>query len=273
MGIDKKSVIPLYYQLADHLREKIKLKMFQPGDMLPSESELMQQFDISRGTVRQALQALFLEGLIERYPGKGSFVSRAKVEQDASREMGFFSQFMREAGKKTSAKVLDIKEYTAPENVRKKLELDNGSEIVAINRLRFVDDEPWAIELQFFRYDVGQKLINQDLTGSIYKLLQENLGYVISKSKNTIEAVPAHNDIAKLLAILEGTPLFELTRIVYLNDGNPFEYSIDLYRADRIRFTIEDDYLKEKPKFRIRTGKGLLIDQDVLNSVPTSDYL
>ena len=201
MTVDKNSIIPLYYQLADHLRDKIVSNEILPGDVLPSEFELMNQFEISRGTVRQAIQQLEMEGLIDRYPGKGTFVSIPKTEQNANRQMGFFTKSMLEAGKTPSANVLEINEISAPINVQQKLGLTLGEKVVSVKRLRLVNGEPWAIELEYFRYDVGRNLFGQDLTGSIYNILQEKYSYIIHHSKNTIEAILADKENAELLNI------------------------------------------------------------------------
>jgi GntR family transcriptional regulator len=257
MTIDKKSIIPMYFQLADFLREKIHTSQYSPGDLLPSEFELMTQFEISRGTVRQAIQQLELEGLLERFKGKGTFVSVPKIEQDASKQMGFFTKSMQEVGITPTAKVLSIKETAAPKIVQKMFGLTSGENIIVVKRLRLVNDEPWAIELEYFRHDVGNKLMAEDLTGSIYEILQEKYSYIIYHSKNTIEAIIADEDQANLLNVRPGSPLFEVKRLVYIKDGPPFEYAIDLLRGDRIKFSIDDYYQEEKAQFKIETGAEL----------------
>lgn len=259
MTVDKKSIIPIYYQLADYVRDKITSAEFSQGDLLPSEFDLMNQFEISRGTVRQAIQQLELEGLVERFKGKGTFVSVPKIEQDASKHMGFFTKSMQEAGKVPAAKILDVKKIAAPKNVQKMLGLNPGEVIIVVKRLRMVNKEPWAIEIEYFRHDVGKNLIGHDLTGSIYDILQEKYSYIIYHSKNTIEAILADKDQAGLLGIRPGSPLLEVKRIVYLKEGAPFEYAIDLLRADRIKFSIVDYYQEEKAQFRIKTGDELYV--------------
>ena len=98
MQINKKSIIPLYYQLADYLRLQISKKIIKPGDPLPSESDLIKELKLSRGTIRQAFQILTQEGLIERKPGRGSFVSQPKIEHIDGIEIGSFTQAIKKAG-------------------------------------------------------------------------------------------------------------------------------------------------------------------------------
>ena len=95
MGIDKQSAMPLYYQLTEILKEKIQQGKIKIGHPLPSETELIEKYQVSRGTVRQALQLLTQEKLIERFPGKGSFVAEPKLEHDVSKAIGFFSQITK----------------------------------------------------------------------------------------------------------------------------------------------------------------------------------
>ena len=257
MLVDKSSVIPLYYQLADYLRDRIASNEIKSGELLPSEFELMKQLEISRGTVRQAVQQLALEGLVERYPGKGTFVSIPKIEQNANKKMGFFALSMKEAGRTPSAKILKVEEFKAPRNIQKILNLPYGAKIVGIQRVRYVDGEPWVIEMEYFRQDVGQHLLHDNLSGSIYNLLQDKYSYIIERSKNSIEAILAEEENAELLNIAVGSPLLEVKRLVYLADGEPFEYAIDLMRGDRIMFALDDYYQEEKAKFKIKAGDAV----------------
>ena len=249
--IDKNIPIPLYHQLAEYLREQINSKLFVPGDPLPSETDLINDFDLSRGTIRQALQILTQEGLIERHPGRGSFVSHPKIEQDADQVMGFFTRAMMKVALVASAKILEMKEFSAPKFIKSKLQLSDDESIIFVKRVRYANDEPIAIESEYFISDVGRKLFNEDLHGSIYEILQDKYDYVIHRSENTIEASIADSETASILNIDENNPIFMIHRVVFLADGTPFEYSEDIFRADRIRFSIEDLYQKEKTEFKI----------------------
>lgn len=252
INIDTNSPIPLYYQLFEHLREQIMANLFKPGDSIPSESELIRDSGLSRGTVRQALQILTQEGLVERHPGRGTFVSYPKIEQNANRVMGFYSNTIIESGKIPSAKIIEIKEFSAPELIRSKLQIGNDESIVFIKRLRKADDILLAIESSYFIYDVGQKLLKEDLLGSIYEILQKKYDYVIHRSENTIDASIADSETGGILGIETNNLIFVIRRLVFLNNGKPFEYSEDIIRADRIRFSIEDNYQDDKIKFTFK---------------------
>jgi len=254
MGIDKQSIIPLYFQLADILREQIKGKKIKPGDPLPSEKELIAKYNISRGTIRQALTQLTHEGLIERFPGKGSFVIYPKVSQDANKDMGFFSKAIEAMGKIPSARVLEITAEKTTDYARSKLKLKKDDSAIFMKRLRLVDDEPWAIENAFFIKEVGDILLKEGTESSLYRTLQEKYDYRFYKSENTLESSIADTDVAKLLGVVKGSPVMIAERTMFLVDGTVFEFSKDIYRGDRIRFAVNDLYQGSgSPAFQIRT--------------------
>jgi GntR family transcriptional regulator len=254
MEIDKNSIIPLYYQLADLLRDKIATSLLKPGDTIPSENDLIKQYEISRGTVRQALQLLIQEGLLERFPGRGSFVTFPKIQQNAVRQMGFVTQAILESGKVPTARIIESRQFAAPAFLQTKMKLQPNESIFFVKRLRFADGEHLAIENAYLRYDIGQVLIHEDLTGSLYKLLQEKYNIQLYRSENTIEAARADEHTAKILDIAQGDPVLKIDRLVYLQDERPFEYSEDIFRADRIKFSIEDFYQSDKTKIQVMSA-------------------
>ncbi len=237
MELDKKSFIPLYYQLADLLRERIADVRLTPGMAIPSEFDLIQEHGISRGTVREALRQLEQEGLIERRKGVGTFVSAPKIEHETDRVMGF-SRVMQMTGKTASARLIEMRKYPAPLSISEKMGLPEGENIYLVKRLRFADDEPLLLEHSYFRQEVGEKLLDEDLTRSIYSLLEGKYHYKLYRSENTLEAQSAKKEEADLLCIEAGNPVLVLRRLVYFDDGTPFEYAKDIYRADRTKFKI-----------------------------------
>lgn len=254
MEVDKNSIIPLYYQLADVLREKISTRVLKPGASIPSENELIKQYEISRGTVRQALQLLIQEGLLERFPGRGSFVTFPKIEQNAVRQMGFVTQAILESGKVPTALIIETRQFAAPAFIQAKMKLGPNENIFFLKRLRFADGKLLAIENAYFRHDIGQELMQEDLSGSVYTLLQEKYNHRLYRSENTIEAARADEATAGILDISPGDPVLKIDRLVYLNDEQAFEYSEDIFRADRIKFTIEDFYQSDKTKLQVMSA-------------------
>jgi GntR family transcriptional regulator len=253
MKIDKESGIPIYFQLAEQLKMKIRARELPPGAALPSEHMLTENYAISRGTVRKALQLLMQDGLIETYPGKGSVVSHVKLEYDAGKVLGFFSTIVKDAGKTPSALILEMTELErAPEFVREKLQLEDNDPVLYLRRVRLVDQEPWAIETAYFRESVAALLKDVDLSrSSIYETLQEKQGAVFKFSTNRISATLLDTTMAGLLESAPGSAALKVTRLVHLDNEVPFEYSEDIYRADRICLGLTVNYQQQGAQFSL----------------------
>lgn len=237
--LDKASFVPLYYQLADLLREHILDNALKAGEAMPSEYDLMRQYQISRGTVREAMRILNHEGLIERRKGVGTFVNAPKIEHETGKVMGF-SRVMQMSGKRPSAQVLEFRELKATAFLQEKLLMKSDEKVVLLKRLRFGDDEALLLEHSYFRMDVATRLKGEDLCSSVYGILREKHNYHLHRAENTIEAQLAEEEEAELLGIEIGEPVLILKRLVYFeNEDVPFEYAEDIYRADRTKFKIK----------------------------------
>jgi len=252
MDLDKKSFTPLYYQLAGLLREQILDGSLKPGMALPSEFDLIDEHNISRGTVREALRLLELEGMIEKRKGVGTFVCAPKIEHATDQPMGF-SRVMQMTGKIPSAKLLEMRKFQPSHSISKTLCLSEGESVYLVKRLRFADDEPLLLEYSYFREDVGKRLLDENLTNSIYSLMKNKFNLILNRSINTIEAQLAKEEEAKLLGVKAGSPVLVLKRIVFFDEDTPFEYAKDIYRADRT-------------KFKIRTHKGQLFEKSPIEN-------
>ncbi|MHB8065442.1 MAG: GntR family transcriptional regulator, partial [Ruminiclostridium sp.] len=125
MLLDKSQPIPLYYQVKENLMEKIKNKYFQVGDLIPSESELQAMYDVSRITIRRAIQELVQEGYLFTQQGKGTFVSKPKASQELNL-ISSWAETMVILGMHPETKVIRFSEETAPVNVAKQLNIPIG---------------------------------------------------------------------------------------------------------------------------------------------------
>lgn len=255
MKIEKNRSKPIYQQLSDNLRQAILRHRLKPGMLLPSENDLIKSHDISRGTVRKALQQLIQEGLIETFPGKGSVVSHKSFDYGIGSELGFFSQTMRKAGRQPGAKVIELTELSpAPEFVLEGMHLPAGDSVTYLRRVRTVDGEPWAIEHSYFPREIGTLLVHEELGGSVYDLLQGKLGFVFANSKNRIGAGLLDEETAELLESTPGLPVIIVTRAMHLAGGRVVEYAKDYHRADRMHFTFDFNYLEESPRLQMKSG-------------------
>ena len=236
MYVDKKSPIPVYYQLRKIILGKIESGVYRPGDVIPSERELGDSLNISRMTVRQALNQLVNEGVLYREKGKGTFVSRVKFEQ---KNIMSFSDLVRKKGLIPSTRVLNFNKVKVPHEIAEILEIKENDIIYNFRRLRLAGQMPVGIEEVFIpeRYCPG--LENLDLTGSLYKLVREEYSHVISYVDNTIESSAPSKDEKKLLDISKkGTSILRINGIYYTDSQIKLFYEKSIYNSEEYKYSV-----------------------------------
>lgn len=240
-SIDRKSPVPYYLQLKTALTRGIEQGDWKPGDLIPSEAELGQVFEVSRTVVRQALQEMSYQGLVVRQKGKGTFVAQPKIiSRGLVQSLEGFYQDMADRGVPVVTQVLEQEMVPAEGEVAANLELEPMTPATKLVRLRFVDDEPIVLVASYLPYDLCKELIHAELEhGSLYAFLQEQCGLRIGRGSRRIEAVAAGEDEAKALQVEQGAPLIRLKSVSYTLDGRPLEYFDALFRGDRARFEVE----------------------------------
>jgi len=234
------SHIPYYIQLMDLLKDQILNKKWQPGEQILGEQDLCDTYGISRTVVRQALRELELEGVINRRKGKGTYISEPKISEGLIQNLTGFYQDMVERGLKPVTQVLHQNVVKATEKVSQFLGIEPGTEVVDIQRLRFINDEPIQLVTTYIPYKVFPPLATADLTNrSLYEFIEKEGGIFLTRGRRYIEAVLANETEALLLGIERGAPLLMLDSVSYIETGQPIEYYHALHRGDRSRFEVE----------------------------------
>src|SRR5919206_3203554 len=167
---------PVYAQIEEQVAEVIEAGGLRPGDRLPTERELARQLGISRMTLRQALDRLERRGLLVRIVGRGTFVAEPKLERDLRQFIGGLSAQLRRLGLSPSATVLDAREQRPPRATALALGLSGEETVYEIDRLRLADGEPLVLERSAFPAAHFPGLLECDLEGSMYDLLDEQYG-------------------------------------------------------------------------------------------------
>ncbi|MEN6528730.1 MAG: GntR family transcriptional regulator [Anaerolineaceae bacterium] len=238
--INFESHIPYYIQLMDILKEQIRLGRWKPGDQIPGEQELCAIYNISRTVVRQALLELELDGVINRRKGKGTFIAEPKISEGLVQNLTGFYQDMVERGLKPVTRVLHQVVVPAVEKVAGFLDISPGTNIIDIQRLRFINDEPIQLVTTYIPYEIFPPLATVDLTNqSLYAYLEKEAGIFLARGRRYIEAVLANEVEAELLDIERGAPLLMLDSVSYDASGRPIEYYHAVHRGDRSRFEVE----------------------------------
>jgi GntR family transcriptional regulator len=238
-NLSRSSKIPLYYQLYEILLEQIQTGVWKPEDTLPTESELVSQYDLSRATIRQAFQMLVNQGKIYRRRGLGTFVSRPTIEQNLNRIISFWED-MGQRGLKPGTKVLSSEIIQAPEEVLDILNIQPNQELASLVRLRLADDEPLSVEQSLLVYEFCPGILEQDYANnSLRKMLADQYNIHITSAKQKIRAVPATEELASLLSVDVDAPLLHIDRTSYTETGVPIEYLQINLRGDRYTFHSE----------------------------------
>lgn len=238
--IDKGVPIPYHYQLRELLRADIEAGRWKVGERLPSERELCEAFALSRTTVREAIDALVNDGILRREKGRGTFVAEPKILEGLLQSPTGFTDSMAEQGYRVDTKVLHVGVATPRSSVARELHLSAEEQVIGIDRLRFILNEPILLVSSYLPYKICPSLIEEDFTrNSLYRLLQDKYGLRIARSRRFVEAVAASETEARLLTVKPGAPLMLIESTSYLADGTPVEYFRALHRGDRTRFLVD----------------------------------
>jgi len=227
VDIDRSSPVPLYFQVAQRLQELIEAGKIPSGTRLDNEIVLAEQLGISRPTVRQAMQYLVEKGLLSRKRGVGTSVVNNRVRRKVERTSLF--EDLQRSGRRPRTEVLSCELVEAPEEVATALGLEPGTEVLAIERLRFADDEPLAILRNHILADLGVTAEGLASRG-LYQLLRA-AGTEVKSAEQTVGARKATPAEAGLLHESRGATLLTVHRTAYDGSGRPIEFGRDLYRA------------------------------------------
>lgn len=239
MKMERDSLTPLYSQLAALLRRQIETGDFEPGRAIPAESELVRRYQVSRVTVRKALDVLVDEGLIVRQQGKGTFVRPSLLEESLTSLQGF-AELMVSTHPEQVMEAPVFEFIPAPEAVAAALALDADAYVLHIERRHILEGVPIAYATIFLPANLGRALTVDDVcTTPIYTLIKERTGLSIKRAAQTIRAVSANEEMAAVLDVPPGAPLLSVHRTTYSTEETPVETIKLLYRGDRHELALE----------------------------------
>lgn len=242
MIIATTTLIPLYQQLKAHLEKLMEDGTIKPGEQLPSEKELEEQFKVSRITVRRALQELAAEDKIARFPGRGSFVLQPKIEPLTA--LTSFSENMRAQGFEPSYRNTTVKFVKAPPKAAQFFQYHNDEKVLNVNRLLLADGTPMAIQeayLPAYLYEAAPRLFVPEVLNviSMYTTLELQLGIKLVRAEEFVEASQATAAEAEQLSIKRGDLVLVITRLTRAENDQPIEFVKLVFRADRYRYRVE----------------------------------
>lgn len=230
---------PIYIQIHNQIRQAIEQGKWQVGDRIPAERILAEQFGVSRMTLRQAIQTLVDEGILDRRVGAGTFVASQKV-QDRMAGVTSFTELTRSQGKVPSSKTISYVITTPTLSERERLRLNDKVQVLRMERIRYADQVPICFEVTTVPADLVASFAREEVTTSLYEALQDR-GYAIGRAQQTVSVTLASERIAEYLDTKRGAALLRLRQVTELRDGRPFEYTRTQYVGDRFEFYLENN--------------------------------
>jgi GntR family transcriptional regulator, N-acetylglucosamine utilization regulator len=225
------SFMPLYHQLKEIFLEKIENEELKEGDMIPSENELQQIYDVSRATVRNAIQLLVNEGFMEKKKGRGTFVKRRKIEEQLPVLKSFTEEMI---GRDACKKVISAEYIDASPAICSRLGLSSSISVFSLKRLMVVDGKPLGILHSYipakYKLDLGE-----DYTKSLYRILEKK-GIRLKEAEQTIEASMSNQEQTRLIKQKTPFPILVIRRLAYSINGEVVEYVKGVYHGDRYRY-------------------------------------
>jgi GntR family transcriptional regulator len=227
---------PLYQVVIESLLEKIESGEYQSGERLPSESELCKLYQVGRNTVRHALSELVGRGVLTTVHGVGTFVADVRLDKTAQFLFGFTNEMSRHDAKVTSD-VLAAEIIPADAALSRRLQIQLGSEVVFLYRVRKMDGEPVAIERSYLPHELCPGILEYDFsTNSLYETLSNVYNRKPDHAEQEIEASLATPEVARLLELTPPAVVLVFHRETRLANDKVIEYVDSELRADRFRF-------------------------------------
>lgn len=233
MPLDYNNSIPLYVQLKEELKQNIKNGKYQ--EKIPSERVIMEEYYVSRSTVRQAVEELVDDGILVKKPGKGTFIALKPID-DWLGNLSSTTETIERMGLKAGIKLLHADIVTLSPYMQKKTGLQKAYHF---KRLRFANEIPIGIENHFYTIPLGEKLMNFDLNKeTIYDLLESKLGIHTFEADQEIRAGKPEKSDAELLEIDTNDAVLITNRKLFDMDQEFVEYEHAIYRSDMYSFKI-----------------------------------
>ncbi len=228
---------PLYKQVEEHVTQLIIEQRWKPGDILPNEFKLAEEFNVSQGTVRKALNELTGSKILQRKQGIGTFVSEHTEQQALYRFFPLVAD--GEKPELPTSETLFRKIISAPEEVIENLELKANENVIFFSRRRTIDDEICILEDIYLpeKYFKGF-MQEQEIPHTLYHFYQTSYQHTVQDISDKIKAISASKSDAEQLKIKEKEPLLLFTRLARTLNGELIEYRITRCRSDKYHYLV-----------------------------------
>jgi GntR family transcriptional regulator len=233
--IDRRTPVPLYFQIAEQLREEMRDRKMRPGDLLTTDERVQQEFGVSRATARKAVDELVDEGLVERVTGKGTFLTKPRLQVPLPLMLSFTEELERR-GMRPRTRVVSVGWAPAGKHAGHALGIEAKTRVLRLERIRYADDRPvlHTVDVLPDNLGIGPQ---EDFSGSLYRLVESH-GVRLAECQNIITASVTDRRLGKLLQVKAGFPVLALRRTSYDAEGRPVLYEDAACRGDLYSYAV-----------------------------------
>ncbi|SER85796.1 trehalose operon repressor [Salipaludibacillus aurantiacus] len=224
--------LQIYREIADNIREGV----YPAQSKLPSEHDLMKDYDTSRETIRKALNLLSQNGFIQKVQGKGSIVLDAKKFDFPISGLVSFKELAGRIGERHRTHVEELELITPDETISRTLGISKGGKVWKTYRVREIDGERIILDKDYFNQTYVEKLTKEICENSIYEYIENELGMTISFAKKEIVVVEPTEEDRRLLHLEGFTNIVVVKNFVYFDDASLFQYTESRHRPDKFKF-------------------------------------
>lgn len=234
--LDHSAPTPLYHQIYLVLREKIRNGEFPPNSVIPGEQELAKLFDVSRITVKRALNELAAHDLVSRHRGRGTVVTASATLPQVHGSFDNLIESLKTLGLETEVEVLEVSELPAPASVANLMDIEAGTPVQRAVRLRKLAGEPFSHLVQYMPLNIASKISREEMETVPTLVLLERKGVVVHEAEQWITAVAAEPPVAASLGMATGTPVLRIERVMHDKAGQAVQLIYAHYRPDRFKY-------------------------------------
>lgn len=235
--IDMNSPMPRYHQIKQNILGLIQASVLRTGDALPSERELSDSYGVNRMTVRQAITELSTQGVVRRLHGVGTFVTEQNTIAPLVPAVTGFSERYRSAGMRPASVVIGLEKLQASPLIAQRLALEAKAPVVALQRLRLVNDEPLMLETSYLPFARFPELLSEDFSSeSLYDVLGRRYQIHIRETEQTLEPTLLTDPESGYFELTTGQPAMLVYITAYTDNHQPVEFCKSIIRGDRCRY-------------------------------------
>lgn len=244
--VDRHSPIPLYEQVKQLIRERILNGDYPPGTVIPTEKEMCDEFEVSRITIKQAMDELARSGLIQRIQGKGSIVQQAEMGGGLEAPLGF-SEMTRRRGFTPGSRILSIEQTEGNFELRRFFNAFSPVQrFWSFRRLLTINNSPVAVITSVVSEEMGNEMQKRELNGaSFYSLYREITGLAVGQSEATLTAINASAETVQLLNVALGSAHIHYRAFTHLEGMVPAEFTTGIYHGDYFQWRVQIYQLRE----------------------------